>query len=71
MMLWTKKGVCVFSGIYSGKKTHALFSQPNKGARQIDTTKKSHFALVKMATLKKWKKQKCRTGHGETGALLR
>ena len=71
VMQLAKKSVCVFPWIYSGKNAYALFGQPNKRARIFCTTKKSHFASVKRAILKKWKNQKCRTGHGEKGALLR
>ena len=70
MMQLAKKGVHVFSWIYSGKNAYALFGQPNKRARQISTTKKSHVASVKRAIQKMWKIQKCRTGHGDNGALL-
>ena len=53
MMLLAKKGVCVFSWIYSGKNTYALFGQPSKREMQISTTKKSHFSSVKRPILKK------------------
>ena len=65
-----KKGVCVFSWIYSGKNAYALFGQPSKLAKEICTTMKSHFPPVKRAIWKKCKIQKGRTGHGELGALL-
>ena len=70
MMQLAKKGVCVLSWINFGKNADALFGQLNKRAMQISITKMSHFALVKKPMLKKCKTQKCRTGHGENGALL-
>ena len=38
---------------------------------QIKTTVKYHLTLVRMGIIRKSTNQKCRTGHGEMGALLR
>ena len=65
-----KKGVGVFSWIYSGKNVYALFSQPSKPERQISTTKKSPLPWVTGAILENYRIQKCRTGQGAKGALL-
>ena len=70
MMHLAKKGVCVFSWIYSGKNAYALFGQPSKPVKEICTTMKSHCPPGKRAIWKKCKIQKVRTGYGEQGALL-
>ena len=70
MMHLAKKGVCVFSWIYSGENADALFGQASKQAMQICTTKKYHFPPVKRDIHKMCKNQKGKTGPGEQGALL-
>ena len=52
MLHFAKKGVCVFSWIYSGKNAYALFGQPSNPEMQISITKMSHLPRVKRAILK-------------------
>ena len=65
-----KKGISVFSLIYSGENAYALFGQASKRAMQICTTKNYHIKPVKRDIHKMCKNQKGKTGPGEQGALL-
>ena len=69
-MRLAKKGICVFSWIYSGKNAYALFGHQAiwKGKSALQRSLPSHRS--KGPWWKKCQNQKGRTGHGEMAALL-
>ena len=70
VMPLAKKGICVFSWIYSGKNAYALFGHQAtwKGKSALQRSLYSHRS--KGPWWKKCQNQKGRTGHGEMAALL-